>query len=311
MRYVPNLIPEKSKVLKDYFKDESNKSHQLNSNQKALGWIFGILFLLIALIYIVHPILSILFGLLGFILIPLGHRLIEQKLNFRLTNKLKLVFCTVLFISSIPLARHYKDIDKQEAKLEKAKDEQKHIEKEIAEKKNQIRKDSLDYYLQSSNSFLNEHKPLQANKQLTYALAFATSQEEKDLISNKQIEISKINAFDLVKSGKYKNALPELNNLIELGGNNSELLYNRAICYSKIGRIQDAVTDCKTAISLGNADAEKLHNKINPIKKRVSYYVTRCCDGSTSSTKGQGACSHHGGVCNWNEPVYEEYRKYE
>src|SRR5690606_41486298 len=92
---------------------------------------------------------------------------------------------------------------------------------------------------------------------------------------------------------------------------NDELLYSRALCYSKSGQTADAVRDCRKAMKLGNKEANKLHEKINPIKKRIAYYVTRCCDGTTSNAKGRGACSHHGGVCNWNEPVYEEYRKYE
>lgn len=135
-------------------------------------------------------------------------------------------------------------------------------------------------------------------------------QSDKERITKEQINISSIKTFDLVKAGKYQKALPELNNLIAQDVTNSDLLYNRAICYSKSGKIQEAVNDCKAAIQLSNKDAEKLHDKINPIKKRVSYYITRCCDGGTSNAKGRGACSGHGGVCNWNEPVYEEYRKY-
>lgn len=108
----------------------------------------------------------------------------------------------------------------------------------------------------------------------------------------------------------YDKAIADYTELIEANSNNKSGFYKRAICYNKQGKIQESVNDLKESIALGNQDAEIMHNKINPIKKRVSYYITRCCDGTTSNATGRGACSHHDGVCDWNEPVYEEYRKY-
>lgn len=64
-------------------------------------------------------------------------------------------------------------------------------------------------------------------------------------------------------------------------------------------------------MKMGSTEAEKSYNKFNPLRKKVISYTTRCCDGTSSSSKGRGTCSHHGGVCNWNEPIYEEYRQYE
>jgi tetratricopeptide (TPR) repeat protein len=311
MRYVPNLIPDKSKVLRDYFKGDIYEPRQSNQLLTVLGWIFGVFFLIGALVSISHPLLTLVFGLLGLILLPPGHRWIERKLRFRLTTKVKSILVAVIFISATPLTSHYNSIDKNEALLLKQKVEQEAKQKEQADKKELERIDSLNYHIQLANNLKKEHKIEEATSHLGFALAFASTQAEKDQISKEKIAISAIKTFDLVKAGKYQNALPGLNSLIAQDGNNSDLLYNRAICYSKTGKIQEAVTDCKAAMQLGNTDAEKLHEKINPIKKRVSYYVTRCCDGSTSSSKGRGACSRHGGVCNWNEPVYEEYRKYE
>lgn len=91
----------------------------------------------------------------------------------------------------------------------------------------------------------------------------------------------------------------------------SKASFGRAKCYVKIRETQLAVNDLKVAIGLGNAEASALHDKINPKLKRVAYYETLCCDGTTSDAKGRGACSHHGGVCNWKHAVYETYRKYE
>lgn len=41
-------------------------------------------------------------------------------------------------------------------------------------------------------------------------------------------------------------------------------------------------------------------------KQVISGYRTLCRDGeySPSNAKGRGACSHHGGVADWNAPVY-------
>ena len=39
-----------------------------------------------------------------------------------------------------------------------------------------------------------------------------------------------------------------------------------------------------------------------PKREKSSYEVrvgALCCDGSRSSATGRGACSHHGGVCQW------------
>ncbi|GGB18700.1 hypothetical protein GCM10011511_48130 [Puia dinghuensis] len=205
-----------------------------------------------------------------------------------------------LFAAAIPLAFHYAEIDKQD---EKGKSE-------IA-RNDQQKKDSLNFYIQVSTKLEKEHKTDEASNELHRALGFASSKDEKDLIAKDSLDIAITEAIDLVKSRKYLPALDKLNRLIGENSPNSNLLYNRAICYSKTGKIQEAVTDCKSAIQLGNKDAVILHDKINPIQKRIAYYTTQCCDGTTSTAKGRGACSHHGGVCSWNAPVYEESRKYE
>lgn len=43
------------------------------------------------------------------------------------------------------------------------------------------------------------------------------------------------------------------------------------------------------------------------IEKTIVEYRTLCRDGeySPSNAKGRGACSHHGGVEDWNAPVYD------
>jgi len=112
----------------------------------------------------------------------------------------------------------------------------------------------------------------------------------------------------LYKGKRYEEAIVLNTELIDK--NPSMYYFERAKCYNKLGKKQEAVNDLNKAIELKHPEAEKLHDQINPIRKKIAYYVTRCCDGSTSNSKGRGTCSHHGGVCNWNDPVYQEYRKY-
>lgn len=311
MRYVPNLIPEKSKVLKEYFKGNVHTKKTSNSFQLFLSWLGGILFLLFALSTLKHPLLTLILGFIGFVLIPPGHNYMEKKFRFCFTTKIKTILTCGLFLFSIPILGHYNDIDKKEAQQLKLKKENEEKLRLIAERKEQIRNDSLIFYINASSKLADNHKTNEASKKLEKANSFAKLPVDHEKIIVEKNKISSIKTFDLVDSKKYNLAIPLLNELILKEGSNPKLFYNRAVCYSKTGRIKDAVKDCKTAINLGDKTAEKLYDKINPIKRRIAYYVTRCCDGSTSNATGRGACSHHGGVCNWSEPVYEEYRKYE
>ncbi|MFT3747041.1 MAG: tetratricopeptide repeat protein [Agriterribacter sp.] len=311
MRYVPNLIPENSKVLPDYFKGNLYKAAKKNPLRDTILWIIGVFFLIGALVSIKHPLMTLIFGLIGLILIPPGHQFIERKLKFRFAPKIKVITALALFIGSMPLANHYADVDQQISHQQKLAVEEAAKEKAIADQKEQQRKDSLVFYINQGNRLAKEHKIDEANKQLQYATAFAFLPIDKEQIEKEKTGITVIKILDLIKARKYQAALPEINELLNLDPSNSELIYNRAICYSKTGKIHEAVNDLKPLVHSGNTEAEKLYNKINPIRKRVAYYITRCCDGTTSNATGRGACSHHGGVCNWNEPVYEEYRKYE
>lgn len=168
--------------------------------------------------------------------------------------------------------------------------------------KEQARLDSLNINISRANVQL-EHKKFDTGIQLLdSALVYAVGSETNEL------NYQKAKAYFELR--KYENSIGEYSKLISAEYNLKETYYLRALCYQKERKIQESVNDLRKAVEFGNVDAEKLHEKINPIKNRVSYYVTRCCDGTTSDATGRGACSHHGGVCDWNDPVYEEYRKY-
>ncbi len=61
------------------------------------------------------------------------------------------------------------------------------------------------------------------------------------------------------------------------------------------------------------AVAEKSHTEtVTTYKKEVVGYCTLCNDGtySPSCATGRGACSHHGGVAEWNAPRYSNVPEY-
>ena len=89
--------------------------------------------------------------------------------------------------------------------------------------------------------------------------------------------------------------------------NKDTINYQIALCYVAISDKSQAVAHLRMC---NTEYANQLYEKINPVKKRIIGYVTLCCDGTTSNSRGRGACSRHGGVCNWNHPIYEEYREY-
>lgn len=61
------------------------------------------------------------------------------------------------------------------------------------------------------------------------------------------------------------------------------------------------------------AIAEKSHTEtITSYEEKVTGYCTLCNDGtySPSCATGSGACSHHGGVAQWNAPRYSQVPVY-
>lgn len=61
------------------------------------------------------------------------------------------------------------------------------------------------------------------------------------------------------------------------------------------------------------AEPEKSHTEtVTKYERKVSSYCTLCNDGtySPSCATGRGACSHHGGVAQWNAPRYSNVPVY-
>jgi tetratricopeptide (TPR) repeat protein len=305
MKYVPNLIPETSRVTQF---EGFNQPYSLKKPGwwLVLSYMGSIVFLLGGLGNIFSRFWEgFFFLILGLVLLPGVHNELEQRLRFTFTWLIKTLFCVTLIGITVTISNSY-DKEEQLAKAvlegqraQTAFEQEK--ERIKAEEKTQARKDSLDKYLSLAKADIKSHHFSTAVYFFDKALFFADTGEAS--IINER-------AGSYFKAGKYEQSLTDYTTLIEADEEVSANLYQRALCYEKLGNRQEAVNDLKDAIALGNEKAEQLYERINPLKRRVSYYVTRCCDGSTSSATGRGACSHHRGVCKWNDPVYETYRKY-
>lgn len=271
MKYIPNLIPENAKVLPDYFVDGPHATTKVSFLRKFCCTAGAVLFYLFAIASFKYPLISIILILLGTGLFVPIHRWVERKLRFTFTTAIKVVVYLLLLIPFlVSTAREGKQLETQQVIAKEKAAADDREQQRLVAVQDSIFKDSLD----------------------------------------RELATRKDNVAKYMRSGKYDAAKEEIDFLLANDENNTSLLYQRALCYDKMGNTKEAVQDLVLAMKLGSDEANTLHEKINPEKRRVSEYVTRCCDGSTSYSKGRGTCSHHGGVCNWNEPVYEQYREF-
>ncbi|WP_144009378.1 tetratricopeptide repeat protein [Pedobacter nyackensis] len=236
----------------------------------------------------------------------MGKRWLENKGRFHLTGKIRLSVAAGLFFLTLPLHAYYQQVEvvaarnKELIRLTQIKFTADSL---LSENK---RRDSLHFYI----SKLRQLEPESAFNSLKDIEKFCADAREMDTLKQLKKSVSRRHASSLISRQKGKQALFVYEKLLSDFPNDANVLYDRANYYVKAGNVKAAVADLTSAINRGSTLASKLYNKVNPMRRRVSYYVTRCCDGTTSNAKGRGACSWHGGVCNWNEPVYEEYRKY-
>lgn len=323
MKYIPHLIPEHARVLPGYFKIMPAAQPSSRGNLgKILLWILGIFFGLLALATLIHPLLSLLWALCCLIILPPGHRFLERKLRFRLTPTIKTFSLLFLIAGAFILGIHYavaehgdalqqQTKEKQEQAAQAIVDRNKQAEQALYNKTEQQRIDSIALLLQQSRQSIEARRWNEASSRLQQAQQYARNNAERNEIGAVQIALQTGRSQELIKGGKYQAALTLIDSLFTAGAGNTKLRYNRALCCSKTGKTAEAVAELKSLMKDGNGEAERLHEKINPLRKKVVGYETLCCDGTTSGARGRGACSHHGGVCDWNHPIYEEYRKYE
>jgi tetratricopeptide (TPR) repeat protein len=312
MKYIPGLIPPDKKVLPGYFTETPASPSFKNSSTYVLLFIGAVIVFVAGLSFLKHPLLTLLFTLIGLVLLPGGRSWIEKQFRFRLTVTITASFITIVSICMAPLFLYYQGVDKIEvAVLQAQLEKQKAVDLAVA-KEHQRQDDSVQLFLTEARLLEKTGKLEQAMGKVELAASFAQTDSAKSTLSNVRSYLEKKWIIALVKQGKYEAALPQLATLMEADSSgDKDLHYYRAVCYSKNGQIQEAVNDLKPLLTNGNKAADRLYDQINPITRRVIGHVTRCNDGSTSQATGRGACSHHGGVANWNDPVYEESRKYE
>ena len=306
MKYINNLIPKDNRVdLSRYYVDINKTS--LNNHNKlisaiglTLGFIaIGFLFsrLAIGLILLIAA-------------ISLHHESsskIEEIFTFSFTSKVKKYFFGFLFLLSIPFNIHYGNTEKTALALKKENTEKELVAKKIEQ--------------------IQEVKELKKR------------QEEEKILSGKVERLKKLGQTELYKKN-YNKALSYFNQCIAVNIKfQDDVNCDKGLCFYSLAQYDSATVyfaECKAAnayIQLGKCfekrnqkllalkyykldgtqEGVKLYNKLNPIKRRVILYQTMCCDGtaSPSNAKGRGACSHHGGVCDWNKPIYQEYREIE
>jgi len=308
MSYLPKLIPEKSKVLPEYFKQKSEGAKIKAEKQHLLFSIAGALFIVLACYFIKHPLVFLLFGFLAYMSFPFGKKWLEAKLSFKLTPAITLGTYLLFILGLVPMISYYQGVDKEEFRLALIKEKAEQQARHLAQVKETLRKDSLQLFLSAAEHTVNNTET--AKSQLKKASRFLLTDSETVRYAKLERTIIGSAASRYFKAKQYKKALGEYATLISFDNADREVYYQRAYCYYKLGNVKRAVADLTHSKNMGYESATKLYNRVNPLKKRIAYYVTRCCDGSTSDAKGRGACSWHGGVCNWNDAVYEEYRKY-
>jgi tetratricopeptide (TPR) repeat protein len=304
--YVPDLIPTQHRVLPDYFKPTPPPTASPASSPTSLLRKCGVVAVLVVALLVVgiYPGFSFSLLTLAFFLSERGRRRLEQGLRFHFTPSLRAGTLGFLSLTSVVTGVQYKhrlDGLRETARLAVLAEEKAQAE---TKRKETLRLDSLRTHLSLADALMSKG---------AYGKAISLyNQSARYASSNEAVEQSRLHtglATGYAHTKQYRLAIQEYDWLSPL---DEEQLYQRALCYQQLGEKGKAMADLHKASEAGYKPATKLYDKLNPLVRKLMYYQTVCCDGSysPSNAKGRGACSHHGGVCNWNYPIYETYRKY-
>ncbi|MBO0953226.1 hypothetical protein [Fibrella forsythiae] len=306
-QYVPNLIAERYRVLPDYFKQGNTSQVEKVDSAGALLWNAGSIALLFAALMViqVHQGFALALCIFAFLTSDWGKRLLERGLRFVFTSRLKAITLGAVGLLVVGTGIQYQgrvDQINEHLRLVMLANLQ---EQQAAQRRETQRLDSLRSYLTAAEALSNKGAYAKSIPLYRQATRFVTSKEP---VQQRQVQLNLATAYARTK--QYKLAIGTYN---EMGALDGDMLYQQALCYQCIGRKSEALDNLRQASKAGHESSAQLYEKLNPLIRKVSYYQTVCCDGSysPSNAKGSGACSHHGGVCNWNLPIYETYRKYE
>lgn len=308
--FVPDLIPVRYRVLPELFTQSKEVEKKPASPITWIGFIFFFSAAWAILFY--SPVFSACLGLFALFFLPPFIGMLERRLRFAFTPGLKRkVFAALLAFSIVPAYKFPEKVRLLGEKLEQerlAEIRQKKLQLErqrYLAKKEELRKEALKQKIETAEQIIRRKK---------YPNAISLLEEVKTELTPGDDDLKRSVNYGMAeaysKIGDFTKAIGILNDVLAVP--DGQAYYLRAICYQKTHKIEKAVADAYHAGQHGSQEGERLYQRLNPEHKRVVYYQTVCCDGSysPSNAKGRGACSHHGGVCNWNLPIYETYRKY-
>lgn len=278
----------------------------------AIGWlalIIGAIVILVKIILVLLPFILIGGGVYYYFKWQ-NKKLAEYDNDWKLfyhnelKRKLKIVAIVVpisIGIGYVGYSNHQEQ-EKERIEREQAEAERLRIEKEKIRLELKVTKDSSQLYLDLGLKDFERKRYKQSIVNLDSAL----------LIFPENYEAQFKKGIALKERRKYQDAIDVLDDLSRKTSQyKSEIHLIKGQCFLKLKKKENAIVQVYESAELGNEEAQKLYDKINPIIKEITGYITRCCDGSTSYSSGRGACSHHGGVCKRNEPIYRERRKYQ
>jgi len=215
-------------------------------------------------------------------------------------------FLLCLFFLKSPEKQVNQEVDttaQQEYEAQRAKEiaAQKAQNLQEEREKEQAIRDSSRRYLSEAKDLLSKKKRKSAMVRLDSSMIIWPKNEEAVLTK----------ADLLMSLGKYEMAKDQYNLSMNLSTSaRSRKLIGISKCFIQLKETEKAISLLYEAKETGDKTAEELYNKYNPEKRYVMYTRTLCCDGTTSTATGSGACSRHGGVCQWNSPTYGKKRKY-
>ena len=309
-QYIPKLIPDRHRVLPDYFREPDQPKSGSADSIGPILWntLAAVVIIVAVLVASIHSGFSLSLLAFAFFASDWGKRQLERGLQFRFTPAIKASVLGTLSLTSVLTGFQYRDRVEQVVEQErlailaeqKAAAETKH--------KEALRLDSLRTYLAEADTYLKKGVYTKAIGLYNQSTRFATTNE-----SEEQSRLHQGLAIGYVRTKQYKAALRQYDDLASTSSLDGEQSYQRALCYQHEGRKTEALIELLNASNAGHRPAAKLYDKLNPLIRKLLYYQTVCCDGSDSpsNAKGRGACSHHGGVCNWNKPIYDSHRKYD
>lgn len=116
-----------------------------------------------------------------------------------------------------------------------------------------------------------------------------------------------LNTIGVYHSNKNeaRKAIKYYKKAIELDSTNGLYYNNLGVSYEKLKNKRLAIKNYKLGIQFENNDACQNLRNITAVTKYKK--ISRCWDGSSTLATGKGACSHHGGVKNYEYEPYKEY----